>query len=237
MQQDPDELRRLQTDQMVDVRQKSASAMTCCVAILQFAGAGIFGYWYLWSSKAVAEDDFSGSNTTLTTPLPLSDSKAWSTWYLYQAYFVIGLKSLTGLMCCIAFAVSRDEHLVKEQLYLEQGRAAEAAEEHDQEAGSTQALQCVSTGAKCISGCAQCGLGVWCCIGLFMLLGVSALGTVESGINNDSRWYLIIMLSSCAFDCCLILPVAICSGSLGAISGLAGLKEEEASDEEASAEE
>lgn len=237
MQQDPDELRRLQTDQMVDVRQKTQSSMTCCVAILQFAGAGIFGYWYLWSSTVVKEDDVAGSNRTLTTPLPLSDSEAWSTWYFYQAYFVIGLKSLTGLMCCIAFVVSRDEHLVKEQLYLEQDRKEEAEQEHDQEAGSTQALQCVSKGAHCISVCAQCGLGVWCCIGLFMLLGVSALGTVESGINNDSRWFLIIMLSSCAFDCCLILPVAFCCGGLGAMRGLAGLKEEEGSDEEASAEE
>merc|ERR1711924_55978 len=175
-----------------------------------FFGAAAFGYWWLSSSQWVKEDDSSPSMSTFisTTPLPAGQVEdPWSTWYQYEGYFVIGLKTLTGLMMCVAFVISHDEHSVKEDIYKERAARAQSAEErsalaleaqqeHDQEGGCTHILKCVSGCAHCISTCAQCGLCAWCCIGILMLMGAGVLGKVEAGVNNESKWFLIIMGSS-----------------------------------------
>lgn len=213
-----DAIRRVETADEIDMRQR-LGPMFCLCSLFQLAGAGLFGYLWLSSAQWVKEGDDTGATTGLSTPLPtqptpLPAPNAWSIWYHYEGTLVIALKTLTAFMTCIMYMLHQDEHAVKEDYYRQANRQQEADAELAQEAGCTPLLKCAQASSNSIACIAQCGLHVWCCIGLLMFMGAGILGRVKEGYTDDSKWYLIIMLSSCAWDFFVVIPALCCCGGI-----------------------
>lgn len=227
---DPESLHRQQTAKMIGVQQTFGPYHLFGSFFLVAHGIGT-GFLWFGAEKTVvaagngakATNSFlegamtavgsgSASSASLGGAAPNEDAVHWGQWYHTMGHIIIISQVIAGLALFLQFILNNNEHVVKAAKYHAEGREEEAAAEEAEEGCCIRLVMCFHGLINCAQCCFACIPTIWCCIGLFMVcFGLGSGVRVESGLNDYSKYYLIVLFISFVFAIVACCCYSLCS--------------------------
>lgn len=224
---------RGQTEKLVTQTKGATAGVICGAVCLLLQGVAI-GVWWLVTAESVIAPygitNATNTNVTIFKTAIEANAASWSKYYHITGILTLVAGALSACGLCLVAFVGCNEHVIKAKVYHGQGREEEAAEEEGEEGAIVKCAAISSQLGHCITSCVQFALCLWFWVGCLMIcFGASALGGVQKGFNDASKWWIIINVVAyitlcCALSCFCFASVA---GLVGGMASSGSMDESE----------